>query len=196
MPQHVDLPASHANARRRLARSPHPYHQQYFDLPHGSERFSRVPSASLQPAPGQNDHGSRPVTPGRTGHGSTNSDDSGTEADDEHFLKGLPAPKLRPHKGLRAVGGASSPLLSPALWEEDVATPRRSRQASALSSELSQDSVREAAQRLQQKRRIELVRRTTETLLLGSVGVMVCRGGDARHVLHLWRQGAYVLAMT
>ncbi|ERT02225.1 hypothetical protein HMPREF1624_00523 [Sporothrix schenckii ATCC 58251] len=41
--------------------------------------------------------------------------DSGTEADDEHFLKGLPAPRSKPHKGLRGMNevlsGISTPLL-------------------------------------------------------------------------------------
>ncbi|KAL2887844.1 Dolichol kinase sec59 [Ceratocystis lukuohia] len=43
--------------------------------------------------------------------------DSGTEADGEYFLRGLPAPKARLHKGLRGeeepLSGVSTPLLPP-----------------------------------------------------------------------------------
>ena len=48
------------------------------------------------------------------GRDSVPGSDSGTEADDEHFLKGLPAPRSKLHKGLRGMNevlsGVSTPL--------------------------------------------------------------------------------------
>ena len=125
-------PQSHAQTLREdglrlLSRSPHPYHRQRFELAHPSERFNaNLPPTQSTPRSAQNtdDEGKEsPKFLSRIDREPTNSD-SGTEADDEHFLKGLPAPRLRPHKGLRDVDGnissSPSPLLSPAILEEGV----------------------------------------------------------------------------
>ncbi|CAK7232273.1 dolichol kinase [Sporothrix bragantina] len=123
---------------RLLNRSPHPYHHRNTDLLHAADRI-----ASLSPAPRpsstqprtrqspQNNHSSHnssstpiptstsamslsSVASGFFSKDSAPGSDSGTEADDEHFLKGLPAPRSRPHKGLRGMNevlsGVSTPL--------------------------------------------------------------------------------------
>ncbi|CAK7564689.1 MAG: dolichol kinase [Sporothrix epigloea] len=120
---------------RQLNRSPHPYQQQYIDLPHAARHtaiLSQAPTSlptqigpQVPPQiPDQSSTTSIPlstsgmslpaVASGYISKGSAPGSDSGTEADDEHFLKGLPAPRSRPHKGLRgmrkASSGASTPL--------------------------------------------------------------------------------------
>ena len=178
---------------RRLSRSPHPYHRQYFELPHSSESFNRsTPSISspLRSAQNTDDEGKSSVdSVPRSYQRSTNSDDSGTEADDEHFLKGLPAPRLRLHKGLRGIDGTPSPLLSPAILEEEIHSPRKLRQIASLLPEQDGEILRKARERLQQKRRIEIIRRMCETALLIFVGAVVCAGDDIRKALQFWKPG-------
>jgi hypothetical protein len=194
------LQQSHAqnlrdDALRRLSRSPHPYFRQKFELTHGSETLlSPAPPTQLQlpstrPEDEDEQNGTRPQS--RSYRESTNSD-SGTEADDEHFLKGLPAPKLRPHKGLRGVEGSlsssPSPLLSPAILDEDPAKVRSYlRRASAII--LDEGEVRKAAEKLRHRRRVETLRRATEGAILLLVGSILCLDLDVRKLLRLWRRG-------
>ncbi|EPE09466.1 dolichol kinase [Ophiostoma piceae UAMH 11346] len=108
--------ALEADHLRILSRSPHPYHHNNADLPHPAHRI-----ASLSPT--RDPHHpplllpQKASPPAAFGKDSTPASDSGTEADDEHFLKGLPAPRSKPRKGLRGMNevlsGVSTPLLSP-----------------------------------------------------------------------------------
>ena len=196
------LQQSHAqnlrdDALRRLSRSPHPYFRKKFELAHPSEGF---PTTPLQPRPPlrnrrsedeEEQDGLRPQS--RSYRESTNSD-SGTEADDEHFLKGLPAPKLRPHKGLRGLEGSlsstPSPLLSPAILDEDPAKVRNYlRKASATI--LDEREVQRAAEKLRHKRRAEILRRAIEGAILLLVGSILCLDLDVRKLLRLWRRGEF-----
>lgn len=196
------LQQSHAqslrdDALRRLSRSPHPYFRQKFELTHGTEGLLPTTPPTQPQLPSQRpegedeQNGSRPQSRGY--RESTNSD-SGTEADDEHFLKGLPAPKLRPHKGLRGVEGSlsssPSPLLSPAILDEDAAKVRSYlRRASAII--LDEGEVRKAAEKLRHKRRLEILRRATEGAILLLVGSILCFDLDVRRLLRLWRRGMF-----
>jgi hypothetical protein len=123
---------------------------------------------------------------------STNSD-SGTEADDEHFLKGLPAPKIRPHKGLRGaegtLSGTPSPLLSPAILDEDTQKEGYLRQATLPTISLKDSDARKAAEKFRHKRRVELIRRITETGILGFVTGLLCLNSEVRQLIWLWRRG-------
>ncbi len=131
-----------AEELRLLSRSPHPYHHKNADLLHPADRIAPLsPTRTLRPRPRPNvpsqavssSSGLRASTTpsastampslihsalaGFFGKDSTPASDSGTEADDEHFLKGLPAPRAKPHKGLRGMNevlsGSSTPLLLP-----------------------------------------------------------------------------------
>jgi len=194
------LQQSHAQnlrdgALRRLSRSPHPYFRQKFELAHPSEGFpSTAPPARSESLPTRREDedeqdASRPRS--RNYRESTNSD-SGTEADDEHFLKGLPAPKLRPHKGLKGLEGSlsssPSPLLSPAILDEDPAKVRNYLRKASITI-LDEERVRKVAEKLRQKRRVEVLRRATEGAILVLVGSMLCCDLDVRKLLRLWRRG-------
>jgi hypothetical protein len=196
----ASLQQSHAqtlreDALRRLSRSPHPYFRQKFELAHSSERFptttppAKSPLRSRRSTDDEEQEGSRPQS--RSYRESTNSD-SGTEADDEHFLKGLPAPKLRPHKGLRGVEGSlsssPSPLLSPAILDEDPSKVRSYLRSSSATS-LSDDEVRKTAEKLRRKRWVEILRRATEGAILLLVASTLCFELDIRKLLRLWRRG-------
>ncbi|KFA55076.1 hypothetical protein S40293_03531 [Stachybotrys chartarum IBT 40293] len=157
-----------------LTRSPHPYHHQSFELPHLSSRFalragsadSKLPqAASQQPE----------TTPRQTSFPpfskeSSPASDSGTEADDEHFLKGLPAPKVKLHKGLRGRGeplsDASTPLPSPV--PSDVGLTRAS--GKPPSSKGTPEDL--GIKGLLHKHRV-LVRRALEAGIVATLGLMV-----------------------
>ncbi|CAK7265323.1 dolichol kinase [Sporothrix epigloea] len=119
---------------RQLNRSPHPYQHQYIDLPHAahhtatlSQAQTSLPTETCPQVPPQTNNQSSttpipistsgmPLSPVASSYFSKDSvpgSDSGTEADDEHFLKGLPAPRSRPHKGLRGMSKASLAASTP-----------------------------------------------------------------------------------
>lgn len=155
----VDDPGS----LRILSRSPHPYHRQNSELLEPSDRLA----PRGEPFPPLQD--------------STPPSDSGTEADDEHFLKGLPAPKARLHKGLRGknepLSGTSTPMLSPAVMEEEG---RKTLPGA------SHGDKRGAGDRA--RRRKEVVRRGTEVLLLGCQGGLVALNRDVQPFLSIYHK--------
>ncbi|KAL8721275.1 MAG: hypothetical protein Q9225_002017 [Loekoesia sp. 1 TL-2023] len=113
---------------------------------------------------------------------STTPSDSGTEADDESgpLLKGLPAPPVRPRKGLKneATFGTPSPLLTPSYLDDEKRREALEAQFKRRSSLQSHTSTDEETLRIREKfvkrRRAELIRRTTETTLFLSVGCTAC----------------------
>lgn len=185
---------------RRLSRSPHPYHRQQFELPYGSERFNNAstnaPSTKspLRSAQTTDDEGPQELRRRSESYKESTNSDSGTEADDEHFLKGLPAPKLRLHKGLRGAdsspSGTPSPVLSPALLDED--SPRTHgffRQRILPSAGIDREEAEKAVEKFRRKRRIEMVRRSTEAGIMCFVGAMLCFDSQVRRVIYMWRRG-------
>ena len=149
-------PDDNPDTLRVLSRSPHPYHRQSHELLEPADRLIYTPSYTKL---------------------STPTSDSGTEADDEHFLKGLPAPKGRLHKGLRgrneSLSGSSTPFLSPAVDDADRRTPLSLNNGGATARD-----KRDALDRA--RRRKELVRRSTEVLLLMCLGGLVLSNPQAK----------------
>lgn len=180
----------------RLSRSPHPYHRHHQDI---RQDITALAEYSLDGLAHQNvgislrlQETESPTTYFDADHRkrrkrSYTPSDSGTEADDEKgaLLKGLPAPPLKPRKGLKEGYGTSSPLLTPsylddadrrALFEAD--TRRRASVHSRVSGEDEKSELRE---KYTKKRRAELARRVTETLLL-CVIVYIASGKGVHHV--------------
>lgn len=159
---------------RQFTRSPHPYHRS-------RQPLSRSPSE-------QGDQ----LQPPSYSKSSRTPSDSGTEADDEStgILRGLPAPPLRPRKGLRS--GANSYVDSDAWLPRLKPWPSFVRQVSRGSRRSSEEAAEEEAletQRLRQKRRVEVLRRLMETALLLSVGLVVLLQRDARSLAWAWKKG-------
>ncbi|KAF9883400.1 hypothetical protein FE257_003523 [Aspergillus nanangensis] len=181
---------------RQFTRSPHPYHRK------GSHR--------ADPRPAENSDQTVNITTTTTTTTTTStststhapttylqwprtSSDSGTEADDEStgFLKGLPAPPLRPRKGLRSgwngIADNNDPWL-PALhlWPSLVrSTSRSSRRSSGEDLEGDGQDIRE---RIGKKKRIEVLRRLMEMALLLSVGVVVLLQRPSRSLAWEWKK--------
>ncbi|KAG9196718.1 serine/threonine-protein kinase ULK2 [Alternaria panax] len=134
-------------------------------------------------------------------HTSHSPSESGTEADDEgcSLVKALPAPPLRPRKGLRdsrALGTeqSPSPLLTPTQIDDEgrkldeayfarTHTTRRNGDTAH-----GDDAARAARQRYLQRRHHELVRRTTETALLAGIAVLAVGGCDCWGKLLAWHR--------
>lgn len=165
-------PNGQADRPRQLSRSPHPYHRT------GSKR---------------SDHLSPTVQPRASSQWPRTSSESGTEADDEStgLLNGLPAPPLRPRKGLRSgrSGGEDHDPWVPAL----PAWPSLTRLTSWSSKPSSGDGAgldaAKAREKFRRRRFVEVLRRLSETALLLSVGAVVLLREDARSLVWSWRKG-------
>lgn len=170
---------------RILNRSPHPYHRQSCDLLEPSERLLAGADATATGFQGT-DSQSYLSRPAFFHKDSTPGSESGTEADDEHFLKGLPAPKGRLHKGLRGgndlLSGSSTPFPSSALLEEEG---RKSPLCLGLGA--FERDKRGAVDR--SRRRKEVIRRGAEILLLVCQGGLIASNRDAQPFLRLHRKG-------
>lgn len=162
---------------RQFTRSPHPYHRsRRLGSRTPSEQGDRLQLLSFSKA-------------------SRTPSDSGTEADDEStgILRGLPAPPVRPHKGLRAGenGAGDSDTWLPSLqpWPSFVRSTRGSRG----SSEEEADGKYAEKSRSSRRRRVEILRRLMETALLLSVGAVVLLQRDARLRAWAWRKGKAII---
>ena len=165
---------------RRLSRSPHPYHRRrgYFNNLQGGGRtvIRSNPNAVISSEDGRaisygSDHISNDVI------ASAATSDSGTDADDESglILKSLPAPPFKSRKGLISQDGHStaSPLLTPSYLDDEdrrLALERQLRCHPDLRSVSTDDETRKIREKFTRRRRAELLRRISETLMLGFVG--------------------------
>lgn len=181
---------------RIFSRSPHPYRYpnasttSSLESSSGSTSFRRYRSGTKVD---EHDHSTHmPSWKGFEFQDYTNSD-SGTEADDEHFLKGLPAPKLRPHKGLRgasdaAISGTPSPVQSPPMSNDESSKLKGARLPGSSKSRSREDDMTTASKRTRRKRRLELLRRGTEIALLSAIGAIVTSDGEMKSLIWNWRR--------
>ncbi|EQB46860.1 cytidylyltransferase [Colletotrichum gloeosporioides Cg-14] len=175
---------------RTLSRSPHPYHHLNTELPHPAHRIVYRPSNPTSTPPKDSSaESSRTPSPFPSfTKDSSQGSDSGTEADDEHFLKGLPAPKVRLHKGLRGrneiISGASTPLFSPENQEDDDAAKRQTQRAEKLRFWEDRNY----------RRTKELIRRVSEFIIVGSLFAVVRANPKVKPLLSAWSQDLRFLA--
>lgn len=198
---------SQRNERSRLrvpSRSPHPYHR-------------RNPSdgLTLEPDPQQEPCDESLPTPTQQGEigeseeitwrtprrpASLTPSESGTEADDEgghSFIKALPAPPLKPRKGLRDAtvpgqDGAITPLLTPTKLDEEGSRFLFDRQASRRTDSdrsSTDEETRAARAKFVKRRRAELHRRISEVALLAFLGLLILWNEPIRTSLHSWHRG-------
>ncbi|KAK1599503.1 cytidylyltransferase [Colletotrichum navitas] len=198
MPEHLDPTALFAHDKeenddiRTLSRSPHPYHHLNTELPHPAHRLTCHPS-NATPTPPRTSSADSSRTPSpfpSFTRDSSQGSDSGTEADDEHFLKGLPAPKVRLHKGLRGrnelFSGASTPLFSPDQEEY------------ALQRQKEKEDRKEARRFLNDRnyrRSKELIRRVSEFIIVGSLFAVVRSNPKVKPIFSAWTQELRFLAV-
>ncbi|KAH8772737.1 hypothetical protein F5883DRAFT_36396 [Diaporthe sp. PMI_573] len=166
---------------RTLSRSPHPYLRHRWEILEPSDSF--ISRASSIPIHTPGDARDQLIPSPAFTKDSTPNTDSGTEADDEIFVKRLPAPRARLHKGLRGrpepPSGVATPLLTPSLPEGDLGTSRGKERR-------TEDEKRHRAERA--RRRKELVRRATEVLILSGLGRLVISNPDVRPIVASHRE--------
>ncbi|KAF6826461.1 phosphatidate cytidylyltransferase [Colletotrichum plurivorum] len=196
MPEHLDPNALFGHDTedndeiRTLSRSPHPYHHLNTELPHPAHRIVYRSSnpTSTPPKTSSADSSRTPSPFPSFTKDSSQGSDSGTEADDEHFLKGLPAPRVRLHKGLRGrnevLSGTSTPLLSPDNQEDGDAVQQ----------------LKQKEQRLRfwedrnYRRTKELIRRVSEFIIVGSLFAVVRSNSNVTPVVSAWSRDLRFLA--
>lgn len=204
-PNFVNDENPHLDRGLRLSRPPHPYHRTRIDIT-GSEQRADSTSTFSQQDPylatsstlESGNHGgdyfnSNDCTTWRR---STSPSESGTEADDEsaNFLRVLPAPPTKLRKGLKDARGSavSSPLLTPTYFDDDrqrsLLETRLSCAASFEKSAVNDEESIRIREKLKRRRRAELFRRFSETVLLSAVGVITC-GNGPDSVLYVRKNG-------
>ncbi|OCL08273.1 hypothetical protein AOQ84DRAFT_44149 [Glonium stellatum] len=197
--------ASDVDALGLLRRSPHPYHRRQPELRsinQSSESSSNdfVQQYALTSSkPGSDRDRTISDDDARTRRkASRTPSDSGTEADDEgySFVRALPAPPIRPRKGLRDLRGSgpdagASPLLTPSQVDEEgrkfLPEYFKSSKEGFDGPSPTDEEARAARQKYLKRRRAELIRRTTETGLLGIVGLLAINGCSSRKILQWHR---------
>lgn len=172
--------------RVRLDRSPHPYHRSQ-PSPSGSETKSGrtfvghyIQPATISPYERRQCKERLPDANNQKPPTTATSSDSGTEADDESggVLRALPAPPIR-RKG-------SSPFLMPRNMDDERRKPclehKAKHEGSRSAPSLGDEGDRKIRDKFTRRRRAEYLRRLSETILLGSVGLIAC---GKRHELFL-----------
>ncbi|KAH7318403.1 hypothetical protein B0I35DRAFT_451284 [Stachybotrys elegans] len=195
------------DALRLLNRTPHPYHHPSFDLPSLHTRFALRDDEAATEARGafqQFPHSSQPSPPSQASQPphisfssfskeSSHASDSGTEADDEHFLKGLPAPRVKLHKGLRGrnepLSGTSTPLQSAFPYERDGVPPP------GASASTQHDPAHQSVLDLLRRHRV-LVRRLVEAGIVAVLGAMALRNSQVAQTMIHWSQDMRFLGMV
>ncbi|KAI3396469.1 hypothetical protein diail_12189 [Diaporthe ilicicola] len=178
---------------RALSRSPHPYLRHKWELLEPSD--SVISRASSIPTHTPGDARDQLIPSPAFTKDSTPNTDSGTEADDEIFVKRLPAPKARLHKGLRGrpepPSGLATPLLTPSIGDGDIDTSRSKERR-------AEEQKRYRAEKARCQK--ELIRRATEVLILSGLGRLVINNPDvipviASHRNELVLQGTLYAAL-
>ncbi|KAL8679809.1 MAG: hypothetical protein Q9186_003925 [Xanthomendoza sp. 1 TL-2023] len=192
----IDGASDHQNALSqvppRLSRSPHPYARRF------PESSCAVPKADGEPDFNSSSPSSATQQPQSTDieakaffdsdrrkrrRDSTTSSDSGTEADNESgpLLKSLPAPPARLRKGLKNATaiGIPSPLLTPSYLDDEKRRELFEASFKHRPSRQNYTSTHEETlgirDKFRKRRRAELIRRMTETVLLLCIGGIACR---------------------
>lgn len=182
---HLNDDINNEDNLRLLSRSPHPYHRQKWELLEPSDRVI-ARAASTIPTHKSDDVRDQIVTSPGFAKDSSPSTDSGTEADDENYVKRLPAPRAKLHKGLRgrpeALSGSGTPVLTPTTAEGDP---------DGFLLKIKGKSREEQKRRRADKarRRKELIRRGAEVLILSTLAKMVLSNPTVRPLVAVWRNG-------
>ncbi|OAQ99976.1 hypothetical protein LLEC1_05597 [Akanthomyces lecanii] len=168
---------------RALSRSPHPYHRGHNEIPSDYDRLA-PPNSARGPSKSARHRQSSPTRPSAFSKDSTPVSDSGTEADDEHFLRGLPAPKAKLHKGLRGrnevLSGTATPV-SPSIIEEE--------QEPLLGKESVSKTAPSGNIILSPLRRYRnVVRRIAEGAILAVLGAFVTTNSHVAPVYQKWNK--------
>ena len=190
------------NQAPRLSRSPHPYSKRKNDMLQDNAKvatclgtaFVSLPEADSSMTFEKNEHTYFDADHRKRRRYVSSPSDSGTEADDERArgsLLGLPAPPIRPRKGFKGSNGSGteSPLLTPSYLDAESRKldlkAQQKRRGSLQSQSHTDEETIKRRQKFSQRRRAELIRRATETTLMGAIGFIAC-SKDIEWLLRQW----------
>ena len=179
------------NRAQRFSRSPHPYSKQKDDVlqdnRNAATRLGIALVGPLETDPSmrseKNEHTYFDADHQKRRRYLSSPSDSGTEADDERghgSLLGLPAPPIRPRKGLKGSNGSGteSPLLTPSYLDAESrkldSKAQEKRRGSLQSQSHTDEETIQRRHKFNQRRRAELIRRVSETTLIGVIGFIAC----------------------
>ena len=202
-----------SNRAPRLSRSPHPYSKQKGDVLQDDRNAATPPGVALlrrlETDPSmrseKNEHTYFDADHRKRRRYLSSPSDSGTEADDERghgSLLGLPAPPIRPRKGLKGSNGsgAESPLLTPSYLDAESrkldSKAQKKRRGSLQSQSHTDEETIQRRHKFNHRRRAELIRRASETTLIGVIGFIACNR-DIRWLLrHLIGESPHSSSLT
>ena len=185
---HVLAPEEQEDLRSGT-RTPRPYHHDGEEIRQDKRKASKVCEASAREyssAEWPEDQRNRPES-----RNSVAGSESGTDADDErpNFVKTLPAPHLRPRKGLRAGETDEDRLLTPSQLDDEGR--RRASQdyfGERPHDKFSREGKEAEEQELLRRRLAEFARRSSEVGLMTVIAVCVICGPGVMRQLYLWRR--------
>lgn len=208
----LDAPAaSEIEELELFRRSPHPYLRHRADLSntHTLSQTSSIHGSASRTPPHPSDRTiSDEDRRKRRKRNSQSPSESGTEADDEgyQFVKALPAPPLKPRKGLRDRQGLReeglSPLLTPTQIEEEARRysdeyfHEKKHVSRGVEASPTDKEAKAAREKYVKRRRNEVIRRTTETALLAGIGFLAVNGCDCWPKLLEWHRGGFQYRMV
>lgn len=190
-----DIDASLSEEQESLrsgTRTPRPYYNDGLGIQQCTDRPNGHATEDGLLVSHDDSHGLPDNAPwtGRSGQTSTTGSESGTEADDERpsFVKALPAPHLRPRKGLKTGELNEDALLTPSQLDDEG---RRISQGyfkrTSEDNEVSKDQEQEEREKVLRRRLAEFARRSSEVVLTAVIiGCVLC-GKDVLQFAKNWR---------
>ena len=182
-PRHV---IRNENVPASLCRSPRPYASEAKQ----QTSLAYLPSPAITPSPSDTEHHSLDPL-------QLSAAESGTEADDECLhARTLPAPPVRPRKGLR--DGRGDEVLEPDLTPEPLPLPTSTWTNGNVQPKINadgrvatprSDSEREKHTRRSRRRNAELRRRCAEVISLIWVAYIVCSEPAMSLIVRKWQRG-------
>lgn len=200
--------AEHTQENLIASRSPHPYHRHSFlesnarVKPDLASRSRQEPLLQRTRTSG-NEEGEHHAIQTRRPKDSlvASPSESGTEADDEGYTynRALPAPPLRPRKGLKigfasGIDGAITPLLTPTTLDDDASRfnfdfARFKKPGVERTS--TDEELRTARAKFVKRRRAELSRRASEVLFLILIGLLILSNELVSSSIGRWHRGEF-----
>ena len=190
-------PDTSSDIQQPLSRTPRPYshdgHEILQHVVHSGHEHSTEEDGRKQNSQRLRDQNSE--------HYSAAGSESGTEADDERptsFTKALPAPNIRPRKGLKAGEINEDALLTPSQIDDEGRRLSQGYFRPLKSERASQEDIQAEQEKLQRRRFAEFLRRTSEVALMGAIIICVLCGRGVLRTAWIWKWEllSHVLTIT
>ncbi|KAK3053220.1 dolichol kinase [Extremus antarcticus] len=174
-------------------RTPRPYHHEADAIWQGANSGSRALSGARGTGKGSktpDNYDQAGQLNDGSGRASPTWSESGTEADDERpsFVKALPAPHLRPRKGLKTGEQNEDALLTPSQLDDEGRRLSQDYFGDKIQGKrLFEKEDKDEQEKLFRRRLAEFARRTSEVGLMLVIVLCVLCGGGVLDKVYQWR---------